>query len=491
MEPFISEMEVPILTTINKALEAITYDLAEREESVKLILLTMLTGEHIILLGPPGTAKSMIARRVSEVFKGFGFFEYLLTKFTVPEEIFGPLSLKALEDDRFERKVDGYLPQAHVTFLDEIFKANSSILNALLSLINERIFYNGSDRMQVPLRCLVGASNEVPREGEGLEALYDRFLVRNIVEPIRSERCFLDNIVRSGRERSSEFRLGKDVIDHIDDNWDGIELIELVEAGILRLRQHLIDRDIYVSDRRWKKAVKLIKVQALLCGRQQADLFDALVLKHVLWSNPKDREIITGLVEKVFLGAEQDDEKEEFLKSAVDKLREHLKKLHGGKDSRDRCKNGLRCGARVDDDHALAQCSAFVPAFDGGCLNFSSLEEGYEEEQWFKPAASAYRFSKVAEDAERERWIGKSLIVTEFEAFSREVEGVLKVLEDRFASLEAAITNLETPGRYLFSEYILHRKDQLEIRKIEVTESVIAARALAEKVRLINRQLKG
>jgi len=137
--------------------------LVERDVPVRLALLAALAGEHLVLLGPPGTAKSEIARRLRHAFSDATFFERLLTRFTVPEELFGPLSIRALETDRYYRQTEHYLPSAHVAFLDEIFKANSAILNALLTLLNERLFDNGVEREATPLVCVVGASNECPR----------------------------------------------------------------------------------------------------------------------------------------------------------------------------------------------------------------------------------------------------------------------------------------------------------------------------------------
>jgi len=162
------------------AVGKVSRGLVEREEEARLVVLGMVAQEHVLLLGPPGTGKSALGRRISELCGG-AFFQRLLTRFTTPEEIFGPLSLRALENDEYRRCTEGFLPTAAIGFLDEIFKANSAILNTLLTILNERQFDNGAgEREECPIRCVIGASNELP-ESDELDALYDRFLIRKEV----------------------------------------------------------------------------------------------------------------------------------------------------------------------------------------------------------------------------------------------------------------------------------------------------------------------
>ena len=189
------------LTSLLDHLEA---GLIERGRIVRLAFLAALAGEHTLLVGPPGTAKSELARRLHLAFAGARYFERLLTRFTVPEELFGPLSISALEQDRYERMTAGFLPQATIAFIDEVFKANSAILNALLTLLNEREFDNGAGRERCPLISVIGATNEVPAD-EVAEAFFDRFLMRLPVGPVSASGfrglLELDGARAAGRRR--------------------------------------------------------------------------------------------------------------------------------------------------------------------------------------------------------------------------------------------------------------------------------------------------
>ncbi|MGI2146949.1 AAA family ATPase [Shewanella frigidimarina] len=272
--------------------------LLERNEQVKLMLLAALAGEHVLLIGPPGTAKSELAKRLKSVFVEASYFERLLTRFSVPEELFGPLSIKALEEDSYKRLTSGYLPEASVAFIDEIFKANSAILNSLLTLLNEREFDNGNRRYKVPLISVVAASNELP-EGEDLSALYDRFMLRSFVAPV-SDDSFHSLLMLS----DSVFNPELEVRLRLDDLKEVQKLSEkvLLPSSVIELckvfREHLQREDIYVSDRRWRKVIKLMKVSAFTAGMNEVSNYDAWILPHCLWNKPEELKGLKDVYEQ-------------------------------------------------------------------------------------------------------------------------------------------------------------------------------------------------
>jgi len=303
------EEVVQIQERIERATKLLKRGLVEREKDVKLLLLATLCREHILFIGPPGTAKSELARRMSMICRG-NYFERLLTRFSVPEELFGPLSMKGLEMDQYVRQTRGYLPEASIAFVDEIFKANSAILNAILTILNERLFDNGNKRIPVPLVCLVGASNELP-ESEELDALYDRFLIRKIVRQVSeaglNELLTGVDLEDDDVEQATEGE-AVPVNPSLDDEQEPVLLVEDFEGIrktaiakvtvpqtvinlITDLRTYLQDKcepPVYVSDRRLVKAVAMLKVAAYTNGRSQVNEFDCLLLTHCLWQRTED-----------------------------------------------------------------------------------------------------------------------------------------------------------------------------------------------------------
>lgn len=186
---------------IEQLLDALNKGIYEKENEIALSLLAAVAGESIILLGPPGVAKSMVARRLSKAFSGARSFEYLMSRFSTPDEIFGPVSISKLKDsDDYERVTEGYLPTADVVFLDEIWKAGPAIQNTLLTVINEKVFRNGNRLVSLPLKLLIAASNELPAQGEGLEALWDRLIIRLESKSIKQDDNFDKMLLDDGNE---------------------------------------------------------------------------------------------------------------------------------------------------------------------------------------------------------------------------------------------------------------------------------------------------
>jgi MoxR-like ATPase len=291
---------------VQEIIKTLTSGLYERDKEVKLALLGALSGENIFLYGPPGVAKSLISRRVAKAFEGGSYFEYLMQKFSTPEDVFGPIMLSELKKDNFVRKIDGYLPSADIAFLDEIFKASPSILNTLLTIINEKVFKNGNEIVKVPLKALFAASNEIP-ENEGLEALYDRFLIRLIVNPIKKRENF--EAMLQGGEASAEIEISnkftneelekfRKEIKKVKISQDTLNLIHAIRIEIEKYNQ-TAKNPIYVSDRRWQKAGKLLKASAYFNGRNETNIVDVSLLKYCLWEVEEDFEVVKNIVENV------------------------------------------------------------------------------------------------------------------------------------------------------------------------------------------------
>lgn len=285
------------------AVERVGEGLVERDEEARLVVLAMMAQEHVLLLGVPGTGKSILGRRLSKLCNG-SFFQRLLTRFTTPEELFGPLSLRSLENDEYRRCTAGFLPTASIAFLDEIFKANSAILNTLLTILNERKFDNAGGQEFCPIRCVVGASNELP-ESDELIALFDRFLLRKEVHSVSDEGVMtmlsmsnpgISACDKDGSDSNCDviFTEGLDELigalssgaDYVHMGQDACELMRDLRSYMRE------EQNVEISDRRLVKASRLLKISAASHGRTRVDPIDCLLLQHCMWQLPEQRSAV-------------------------------------------------------------------------------------------------------------------------------------------------------------------------------------------------------
>lgn len=250
---------------IAQLIERCSEGLVERRAVVEAIVLAAVAREHVLLIGPPGTAKSEAARRVAKAFGG-RYFEYLLGKFSEPSEIFGPTDLRKLKDGILETATEGMLPEAEVAFLDEVFAGSTAILNSLLTLLNERVYRRGGTSLSCPLKVCIGASNALP-EAESLAAFADRFLVRCFVEPVGDSQ--LEDLLAGGR-RTVSFSSGRiHDLDRLSEQADNVDLSG-VRPLLAQALRTLRKEGVGLSDRRSVRAQNLIAAAAAVAGREQA-----------------------------------------------------------------------------------------------------------------------------------------------------------------------------------------------------------------------------
>src|SRR5262245_1482035 len=274
----------------------------DKQELIRLLLVSVAAGEHMLLVGPPGTAKSALVRLFSRLIDA-RYFEYLLTRFTEPNELFGPVDIRAFREGTYTRKTETMLPEAEIVFLDEIFRSNSAILNSLLTILNERRFSNGSQVVPVPLLSMFGASNEVPND-ESLAAIFDRFLLRVVSDNLDS--YHFHSLVAKGIALEAARTTGK--VAEVRPLFSSQDLHELHK----RFDKHLAftedflskykglvfqirSEGISVSDRRVVKLLKLFAASAIVDGRDQANDSDFFILKHI-WNNLDQTEILEEIV---------------------------------------------------------------------------------------------------------------------------------------------------------------------------------------------------
>lgn len=296
------------IETLRRIREELEQAFVERGEVIEGALAALVSRQHVLLVGPPGTAKSMLADELCRRIEGASYFQWLLTRFTTPEEIYGAVSLKSLEADEYRRVTTRKLPEAHVAFLDEVFKASSSILNAILTLVNERLFHNGRTVEPVPLITLFGATNELPEEDE-LAALYDRFLLRFVVQYVREDFRFLRML--EAKPAASRTTITLAALRGVQERAQAVPVPPTVLRRLADVRRELGRKEIIASDRRYHQSLELLRARALLAGRPAVSEEDLAFLEHVLWRDPAEQAEVRATLRSLLQGHE--DEVQELL----------------------------------------------------------------------------------------------------------------------------------------------------------------------------------
>jgi len=283
--------------TINTIKDYLNKLFLEKEEMIECAIISLIAGQHMLVVGPPGAAKTNVIEELTRCITGARFFTIQLSDHTLPEDLFGPLSLPDLEQGIYKRILEDTLCDAEIAFLDEIFKAQrSGILKALLRIMNERRFKNGRDDIEVPLLSLFAASNEYPDPDEGLEALFDRFLIRIETDYIQEDANFLALLDMDDPDESRRPQVPLSTIRQLREAAKTVAIGAEIKQTILQIRNDLRKEGIMPSDRRFRQSLHLLKARALLEGRDSVEASDLDILRHVLWNVPEQKEAVAKVV---------------------------------------------------------------------------------------------------------------------------------------------------------------------------------------------------
>ena len=294
-------MTQQLLDKLNEGIKQLNASCFERSREINGLVVGMLTGVNVLLLGPPGVGKSYLVNLFSKMFAQGDTFSWLMSKTSTPEELFGPISMKGLKEDRYEHCTEGKLPSKMVVFLDEIWKANSAVLNSLLTISNERVFYNGTKAVKTPVELIVGASNEYPKD-DSLNALYDRFGLRFWVEPLKQKQ----NIIRLIREKRNRtlpeptITFSQEEISQLKDLMKNISFTDNDENILYEIKVILESNGLHTSDRTLAQMCPdMVCANALIHGRDQVKGLDWQVLANSLWQKHDQMDVVSEYIAEV------------------------------------------------------------------------------------------------------------------------------------------------------------------------------------------------
>jgi len=268
--------------------------LVERSAAIRGVMLATLSSTNLLLLGPAGIAKSLLINEWNRRITGSKFFGWLLTKFSTPEELFGPISLKGLEEERYYRVTKNKLPEANTAFLDEIFKANSSILNALLTVLNERVFFNDGVAVPLDLVTIAGASNEIPETDDGLDAFFDRFILKYHLQSIHEPSSFVKMLQLAKQTPKATVSLVD--IRAAQEEIEKIQIDENLYAHIVKVREAIRKDITAVSDRTFKTSIRVLQAEAWLNGRDAVQIDELEMYRHIAWNKPEQEKSVHSLI---------------------------------------------------------------------------------------------------------------------------------------------------------------------------------------------------
>ena len=264
----------------------------EREKEVRGVPLAFIANTNILLLGDPGVAKSLIATSWAQHVEGANYFEWLMTPYTTPDEIAGHFSFAEMQNDKYMRKTQNTLCEAHFALLDEFWNCNGGAINFLLPLMNERIYYNDNSRIKAPLLTLIGASNQLPEEDDHLEAALDRFVLKFNVETIKEKNNWIimaERFLENARKpRDISLKITLDEIRHLQSKMPEVKVSRDIIIKLNQIQSDLQKENILISPRVFNNCLKILQASALLAGRFEVEHIDFISLRNVMWRNPED-----------------------------------------------------------------------------------------------------------------------------------------------------------------------------------------------------------